>query len=395
MDFNADRDKLYRLITENAGDVIWIMDVEKGKFTYVSPSVQKLRGFSPEEVINQPVSEVLTPESYQFILNNLGMRIEQFSQGNDSLRVMVHEMDQTCKDGSIVHTEVVTTLMTNKEGRVNEILGVSRDITERKLAQQEIARLNGELEQRIAERTSQLLISNNELEAFTYSVSHDLRAPLRAINGFSTILSREYSGCLDLEAKRLLNIICDNVKKMDRLITDLLAFSRLSRSEINLHRTAMNSIVSAAFDSNSSDEDRKNIRFILHDLPDVPCDPTLMGQVWGNLISNSIKFTSPMKERIIEISGKRDGNKTVIYEIKDNGVGFNPKYKNKLFEVFQRLHKMDEFEGSGVGLAIVKRIVNRHGGVVSAEGKEGLGSKFTISLPNTPFKGATLEGCHP
>jgi PAS domain S-box-containing protein len=382
MDPNKDKDKLYRLITENAGDVIWIMDVKKGKFTYISPSVQKLRGFTPEEVLNQSVSEVLTPESYQFILDNLGTRIEQFSQGNDSVRVMVHEMDQICKDGSIIHTEVVTTLMTDEEGRVNEILGVSRDITERKLAQQEIARLNEELEQRIAERTSQLLNSNNELEAFTYSVSHDLRAPLRAINGFSSILTKEYSDCLDNEAKRLLNIICDNVKKMDRLITDLLAFSRLSRSEINLLRPSMNSIVKAAFESNSTDEDRKKIRFILQDLPNVPCDPSLMGQVWGNLISNAIKFTSPMIERIIEISGKREGT-MVVYEIKDNGVGFNPTYKDKLFEVFQRLHKMDEFEGSGVGLAIVKRIINRHGGVVSAEGKEGKGSTFTISLPGS------------
>ena len=197
MDPDKNRDRIYQLITENAGDVIWIMDVEKGKFTYVSPSVLKLRGYTPEEVLNQPVSEVLTPESYQFILDNLGMRIMQFSQGNDSMRVMVHEVDQICKDGSIIHTEVVTTLMTDDQGKVNEILGVSRDITERKLAQQEIARLNEELEQRITERTSQLLTSNSELEAFTYSVSHDLRAPLRAINGFSTILAKDYAGSLD------------------------------------------------------------------------------------------------------------------------------------------------------------------------------------------------------
>jgi PAS domain S-box-containing protein len=372
MDPDKDKDKLYRLITENAGDVIWIMDIKKGKFTYVSPSVQKLRGFTPEEVLNQSVLEVLTPESYQFILDNLGMRIEHFSQGDDSMRVMAHEMDQICKDGSIIQTEVVTTLMTDDDGRVNEILGVSRDITERKLAQREIARLNEELEQRIAERTSQLLISNSELEAFTYSVSHDLRAPLRAINGFSSILSKEYSNSLDIEAKRLLNIICDNVKRMDRLITDLLSFSRLSRSEINFLRPDMNSIVRAAFDSNSSEEDRKKIS--------VPCDPSLMGQVWGNLISNAIKFTSPMIERKIEISGKKEGTR-IVYEIKDNGVGFNPKYKDKLFEVFQRLHKMDEFEGSGVGLAIVKRIINRHGGTVSAEGREGEGACFTFSLP--------------
>ncbi len=380
MDPDKDRDRIYQLITENAGDVIWIMDVEKGKFTYVSPSVLKLRGYTPEEVLNQPVSEVLTPESYQFILDNLGMRIMQFSQGNDSMRVMVHEVDQICKDGSIIHTEVVTTLMTDDQGKVNEILGVSRDITERKLAQQEIARLNEELEQRITERTSQLLTSNSELEAFTYSVSHDLRAPLRAINGFSTILAKDYAGSLDSEAKRMLTIICDNVKKMDRLITDLLAFSRLSRSEINLLRPNMNSIVKAAYESNSTEEDRKNVNFILHDLPDVPCDPSLMRQVWGNLISNAIKFTSPRIERIIEISGRKDGTR-VIYEIKDNGVGFNPKYKDKLFEVFQRLHKMDEFEGSGVGLAIVKRIINRHGGNVEAFGKEGVGSTFKFSLP--------------
>jgi PAS domain S-box-containing protein len=383
MDPNKDRDKLYKLITENVGDVIWIMDVEKGKFTYVSPSVLKLRGYTPEEVLNQPVSEVLTSESYQFILDNLGMRITQFSQGNDSMRVMVHEMDQICKDGSIVHTEVVTTLMTDEKGRVNEILGVSRDITERKLAQHEIARLHEELEQRISERTSQLLTSNSELEAFTYSVSHDLRAPLRAISGFSSILAKEYTNILDPEAKRLLAIICDNVKKMDRLITDLLAFSRLSRSEINLLRPNMNSIVKAAFDSNSIEEDRKNIRFVLHDLPDVPCDPSLMGHVWGNLISNAIKFTSHRKERIIEISGIKDA-KVVNYEIKDNGVGFNPKYKEKLFEVFQRLHKIGEFEGSGVGLAIVKHIINRHGGNVEAEGIEGVGSTFTFSLPRNP-----------
>lgn len=381
MDPKNDRDKLYKLITENAGDVIWIMDVEKGKFTYVSPSVQKLRGYTPEEVLNQSVSDVMTPESYQYILNNLGSRIAGFSQGDDSMRVMVSEVDQICKDSSIIHTEVVTTLMTDDEGRVNEILGVSRDITERKLAQQEIARLNEELEQRIEERTSQLLNSNNELEAFTYSVSHDLRAPLRAINGFSSILSREHGNSLDSEALRLLHIICDNVKKMDRLITDLLEFSRLSRSQINLLRPTMNSIVKSAFDMNLTEEDRKKIKLILHDLPDVPCDPTLIGQVWGNLISNAIKFTSPRIERIIEISGHKKGE-IVNYEIKDNGVGFNPKYKEKLFEVFQRLHKMDEFEGSGVGLAIVKRIINRHGGEVSAEGTEGEGSTFTFSLPS-------------
>jgi light-regulated signal transduction histidine kinase (bacteriophytochrome) len=232
---------------------------------------------------------------------------------------------------------------------------------------------------RIAERTSQLIISNSELEAFTYSVSHDLRAPLRAINGFSSILTNEYATSLDDEAKRLLFIICENVKKMDRLITDLLSLSRISRSEMTRMWPDMNAIVQAAYDLNSTGEDKKNISFIVHELPSAPCDPALIEQVWSNLISNAIKFTTPRIKRIIEISAYTEG-RLVTYQIKDNGVGFNDKYTHKLFEVFQRLHKMEEFEGTGVGLAIVKRIISRHGGRVWAESREGEGSVFKFSL---------------
>jgi PAS domain S-box-containing protein len=381
MDVLKDKDELFRLITENVGDVLWIMDLEQGKFTYVSPSVFKLRGFTPEEVLQQSVLEVMTEESYRFIAENLGVRIGRFFEGDESVRVMTHEIDQLKKDGTIVHTEVVTTLMKDDTGKVTEILGVSRDISERKQAQREIARLNEVLEERIQDRTAQLRNINTELEAFTYSVSHDLRAPLRAINGFSTILEKEYNDILPGEGKRLLRIICDNVRKMDRLITDLLAFSRLSKSEINLLQSDMTRMVKNTWEAMTDERDRNSITFELQSLPDAACDPLLIGQVWSNLISNAIKFTAPVQNRKISVSGKRK-NGEIIYEIDDNGVGFNAIYSEKIFEVFQRLHKAEDFDGSGVGLAIVKRIVNRHGGKVWATAKEGSGSSFMFSLPN-------------
>ncbi len=375
------RDELYKLITENVGDVIWIMDIAQAKFTFVSPSVFKLRGYTPEEVLLQPVSDVMTEDSFRFIAENLGNRITRFSQGDESVRVMTHEIDQLRKDGSIVNTEVVTTLMKDNEGRVTEVLGVSRDITERKQAREEIARLNAVLEERIRERTAELQNINNELEAFTYSVSHDLRAPLRAINGFSRILEKEFDPLLPEEGKRLLQIICANVRKMDRLITDLLAFSRLSKNEINLLQSDMTHVVRNTWESIADENERETIEFELQTLPNVPCDPLLIGQVWSNLLSNAIKFTAPVPNRKISISGKKI-NGEIIYEIKDNGVGFNIKYVDKIFEVFQRLHKAVDFDGSGVGLAIVKRIVNRHGGRIWATGLEGSGAAFMFSIPS-------------
>jgi PAS domain S-box-containing protein len=380
MVMKRDKDELYRLISENAGDVIWILDVEKGSFTYVSPSVQKLRGFTPEEVMKQSISDVLTEKSLLFIQINLPLRLKSFYEGDLSVRVMTHEMDQICKDGSVIHTEVVTTLLPDLSGKVTEILGVSRDITDRKLAEKEIARLTEELEKRIAERTRQLENINSELEAFTYSVSHDLRAPLRAINGFSNILLSDYSSSLDDEAKRLLSVIYSNVLKMDHLITDLLSLAKISRSSILMEKVDMNSLVKNVYEAISTPEEKQKISFIVNALPDARCDSVLMGQVWNNLISNAIKFSSPRINRKIEISGRKEED-TAFYEIRDNGVGFNPKYSHLLFDVFQRLHKMNEFEGTGVGLAIVKRIVQRHGGNVWAEGDEGFGAVFSFSLP--------------
>jgi signal transduction histidine kinase len=245
--------------------------------------------------------------------------------------------------------------------------------------------LNEELEQRILERTAQLEASNRELEAFSYSVSHDLRAPLRAIDGFSRFVLEDYAGKLDDEGKRLLNIIRTNTQKMDQLITELLGLSRVSRTEMKLSRIEMAELVNSVYQETTSPEIKEKFFFSSSALPDAFGDPILIRQVWGNLISNAVKYTLPKEERRIEIGGWVE-NGTNRYYVKDTGVGFNPDYAHKLFGLFQRLHSEEEFDGTGVGLAIVQRIINRHGGKVWAEGKLNEGATFFFTIPKQMTK---------
>ncbi len=276
-------------------------------------------------------------------------------------------------------------LMTTKlplrdgEGNIIGLVGASFDITERKQAEEEIKILNESLEQRIIERTSQLEAANKGLEAFAYSVSHDLRAPLRAVDGFSKFVLEDYEDILDSEGKRLLNLIRSNTQKMDQLITDLLALSRVTRNELNFSGIDMTQMAISMFKEIAPD-DHDKISLKVDPLPEVFADPTYLRQVWANLIANAIKFSSKEKKPSIKICGRVENGFNVYY-VKDNGVGFNPEYTHKLFGVFQRLHRSDDFEGNGVGLAIVQRIINRHGGKVWAESVEGKGATFWFSLP--------------
>jgi len=245
---------------------------------------------------------------------------------------------------------------------------------------EEIQRLNGELEQRVKERTAQLEMMVKELEAFTYSISDDMRGPLRAIDGFSRVLMEEYPDKMDAEGKRLLNIIRSNARSMSELIDGLLTFSRLGRQALDQADINMEDVARSAFDEVQAANKERRVLIELQALPPAFGDRNMIRQVFYNLISNAFKFTRPKPNASIEI-GFQDGGNQHTYYVRDNGVGFDMQYSPKLFGVFQRLHNVDDFEGAGVGLALAQRIILRHGGKVWAEGKVGQGATFYFSLP--------------
>jgi PAS domain S-box-containing protein len=268
----------------------------------------------------------------------------------------------------------------NEKGDLTSIVGTILDITERKIAESQIRKLNEELEERVIKRTEQLEAANKELEAFSYSVSHDLRSPLRTVHSFTKILIEEYENLLDDEGKRICRIISSGATQMGELIDDLLSFSRIGRSSLNPTLLNMKTIASSVSDDLTNDIDKTKINLKIGKLHKAFGDLALIKLVMTNLISNAIKYSSKKPDSKIIIGSVKEGDK-IIFSINDNGVGFDMQYKHKLFGVFQRLHGETEFEGNGVGLAIVQRIINKHGGQVWAEGEVDKGATFYFSLP--------------
>lgn len=270
-----------------------------------------------------------------------------------------------------------------KDGKTVRVFGTFQDITEQKKTRDQIKKLNEELEKRVEERTAQLEYANKELESFSYSVSHDLRAPLRSINGYANALIEDHAPKLDDDGKRMLGIVINSAKRMGQLIDDLLTFSRLGRQSLSKAEMNMDDLVKQIVDELLAEENGRKIALEIKVLGKAMADTSMLRQVWLNLLSNALKYSKNKKKSIIEV-GRLDGNiKTDTFYVRDNGAGFDMAYNNKLFGVFQRLHKISEFEGTGVGLALAKRIIDKHGGEIWAEAEVDKGATFYFSLPNT------------
>jgi PAS domain S-box-containing protein len=332
---------------------------------------ERMFGYTAAEMLGHPITLLLAPDR----LDEEPKIIEEVKRG----RTRHFETIRIHKDGHPIDVSLTISPILGPDGKIIGVSSIARDITDRIRAQEQVLRLNSELEHRVQERTAELTAANQEMEAFTYSVAHDLRAPLRHIDAFTRILYEDFSSLLPPEAIRYLENIRGGSQNMSRLVDDLLNLARVGRQELKRQPTPLGDIVNQVVNELKSEAQGRNIEWKIRSLPVVQCDAGLMKLVFANLLSNAIKYTRPRPVAVIEVgANKTNGSSTVF--IRDNGVGFNMKYVDKLFGVFQRLHRAEEFEGTGVGLATVDRIIRKHGGAVWAQAEVNKGATFFFTL---------------
>lgn len=361
----------YRMLFDANPHPMWVYDQQTLRFLAVNNAATEHYGYASEQFLEMTIAEI-RPSADRASLRSL---VQSLDARHPNRGVYRHQK----KSGELIDVEVISHGIQFSGAAARLVL--AHDVTQRKRAEEEIRRLNAQLEDRVRQRTAELEAVNRELEAFSYSVSHDLRAPLRHIGGFSELLEEESAASLSENGRRYLSIIKESVSQMGALIDDLLAFSKMGRSELRRDDVSMDELVSEVVAECKAELKDRRVYWQIGTLPRVQGDRAMLKQVWVNLIGNAVKYTRPRNPASINIGCEVRGGE-VEFSVRDNGAGFDMAYADKLFGVFQRLHRPEEFEGTGVGLASVQRIVTRHGGRVRAEGRIDQGATFYFTLPH-------------
>ena len=382
----------FRLMVDNLRDYcIYFMDAA-GVITDWTDSAQRMDGYPPAQMQGRHFGALFShtdPQASQDEANRV-LRMAASRGQHDG------QTWHTRKDGTRYWAHSVLIALRDNGGELRGFAKINRDMTDAKRLNDLLRNINDELEQRVVERTEQLVAANRDLESFSYSVSHDLRSPLRHIASFVTLLDEHLGDKVDEVSARYLNTISSSARHMSQLIDGLLAFSRLGRAAINLTPVDLKLLVSTAVAQTEHESTGRTVEWVIApDLPVVHADALLLREVWANLLGNAVKYTRPRERAVIEISWQMDPVLGYVFSIRDNGVGFDTKYSQKLFGVFQRLHRATEFEGTGIGLALTRRIVERHGGSIWAESQPDHGSVFHFSLPFEGPREAEMPNDYP